>query len=326
MIQEDIDADSFKIRMKLIEEFPKFIPELNYNSNNQLAINKISFKARLLSNFFYKRIEKNDLIYFKYRSGKIQFMPLFSLTKALACYNDYIKKKDKNDLKSFIKISELMIKKLEKRNSINGWLFKKKIIMAGYPPATNSYSALFNARGLSVLIRYYQFQKSKTLLKQIEEILNSFEIESNKGGVLKKKGKDKWYLEYSYGNNTPVVYNGFLSALIGLYETSQFGPVEIRKKANTLFNDGLKTLENNIENIIMKNSLLTWLRYDDNKQFFADGNYFNIKLKQIKYLYSKTNNIKLLTTINHWENIYKKNKWKANLYEWFYFIYKKLTR
>lgn len=311
----------------MIPPYPQIIPELDYSGNYQTLINKSNLKYRLLSTFFYKRIEKDKMIYQKrVITKKKHFMPLFTMTKALAHYNDYLKEKNEESLQRFKEIAIKLIQMMVKDDLMYGWKYKNILQLPGYPRKHRSYSALINGRGLGVLIRYYQLNKSKQLFEKIKGILNSFKFESSEGGVLKKDKKNRYYLEYSWGNQSPVVWNGFMSTLIGLYDCYLNGPLELKNVAKYLFNQGFITLKKNLKKLIYKGKFLDWIRYDDNKLFFADGLYMKIEIRQLKYLSEKTKDPKIKKYLDKLIKIKKQNQKKANLFEWFYFIYKKVIK
>lgn len=317
-----------KMEKKLLPAFPKVIPELNYSLEEQEKVNRMNLKFFLVSTLFHKRIIENDLVYIKYkRSKKLEFMPLFSLTHCLVAYNDFIQTGDKEKLERFKKCVKQLLKRTSKTGKLNGWKHKKNLQLPGYPASKESYSALFNGRGLSVLLRYYQLSRTKKIETLIEQILNTFEVQSDEGGVMKKEKRNIWYLEYSYGNDTPIVYNGFMNSLLSLWEVSQYGPnQQLRRKARTLFNKGIATIKKNKEQFILKRRFLTWLRYDSNKLFFADGNYFKIEKDILKQLVSITGDGDLQKIYKEWKHIEKRNKWKAKVFEWFYYIHKMIRR
>lgn len=304
----------------MIPKYPKIIPELEYGGNQQSSMNNESFKKVLLSTFFYKRIDRDNKVFLKKSfSDKLHYMPLFTMTKALAYYNDYIKSGEKKKLINFKQIASNLIK----NNDKYGWKHDNLIQLPGYPQKYSSYSCLHNGRGLGVLIRYYQFEQSENLLKRIHNVLNSFTIESDKGGVLRPDG---YFLEYSWGNNSPVVWNGFMSALIGLHDCYKYGPGNIKPTVKTIFNQGITTLKNNLDKLIYNGKFIDWIRYDDNKLYFADGPYMDIEINQLRYLNNATkNNIfkryhKKLIDIQH------KNKLKKSFYEYYYFCRKRLMK
>lgn len=309
--------------MKEVPPFPKIIPELYFSSEDFLKPFFYNVKRRLVATFFYKPYIKNGKIYLKNKRTKItKYMPLFNLTYTLAFYNDYKKTRDQKFLKDFKRKSEEMLKQITWTGDLAGWKFAKNFNIPGYPPIKESYSALFNGRGLSLLCRYYSYKKDKKIIKAMEGILKTFETESDKGGVLKKEGNNYWYLEYSYGNQSPVVYNGFISSLISLYETSKYGPTKkIKAKAKALFNKGLNTMLNNKDKIFC-NKPFKWLKYDSNKLFFADADYYKIMLWQTDYLSKKTMNKELKKMTEEIKETYKKNRHKASIYEWIYQLHK----
>lgn len=313
--------------MTRIPPFPKIIPELRYSSDEFLKPFFYNIKRKLVAKFLYKPIMKKNKIYLlNIKTKSEKYMPLFNLSYSLSLYNDYIKTKNKKYLDNFKEKCDELIKIIDEEEQLAGWKFKKNYDIPGYPPVKNSYSALFNARGLSMLCRYYQYKKDKNIKKLMIKILNTFETESDKGGVLKKENNNYWYLEYSYGNESPVVYNGFLSALIGLYETSIYGPnKEIRSKARKLYIKGLETIKKNKEAFFTKRPF-SWLRYDSNKLFFADGDYFKIMKWQMQNLAENTKEKDIKSVLEKIQIIEKTNCLKSKIYEWPYQIYKKVIK
>mgnify|MGYP006277702761 CR=1 FL=1 len=289
-------------------KYPKIIPELDFSSSNQTLINKSSLKYWLLSTFFYSRIEKDYLIYLKLKNGKLHYMPLFTITKALACFNE-------DRLADFFFIAEKLIDSMDEY----GWLHNNLLQLPGYPQKKISYSALINARGLGVLIRYYKMKPSKTLLYKIEKVLDSFFILSSNGGVLSSEG---YYLEYSWGNSCPVVWNGFMSALIGLHDCFMYGPKELKTKSKELFDKGLQKLINKQNELFWEGFGLKWIRYDNKKLYFADGPYMTIEIRQLNYLSQVEP--KLKNCLSRIKKIKNKNQRRANIYEYYYFLKKRL--
>lgn len=308
----------------MLPTYPKIIPELDLNSYNQIDINHKSIKHKLLSKFFQKRIEKDWFVYIKYhKTWKEEFMPLFTLTKSLAHYNDYIHTNDEKYLEDFKKLSKILIDHMEQDRDMNWWKHKKSLQLPWYPTIYKSYSALFNGRWLGMLIRYYDVSKDKKIIDLIDEVLNSFLIDSDNGWVMKKEWDNTWYLEYSYWNNSPVVFNWLFSAFVWLYEVYQYWPDEIKQKAKNIFDTWIKTFLKNSEKSMFKGKFFDWFTYDDNKLYFADGDYGNIETKQMKCLYDMTGDKELEKLYLEYKKIYEKNKTIAWMYEWYYFLKKR---
>jgi hypothetical protein len=307
----------------MIPAYPHIIPELSLSGEEQLHVNTLNFKFRLVSTFLYKKILVDELIYIEQvRTKKKNFNPLFSMSRALAYYNDYCKKEKKEDLETFKIIAKKLINKIQTKDNLSGWKHHNAMQLPGYPPKKEAYSALNNARGLGVLIRYYQYQQKKELLNHITGILNSFEQLSSQGGVQNPEG---FYLEYSWGDDSPIVWNGFMSALVGLYDCSVHGPTKgIRDQANKLFATGADLLVKHQEKLFWKGRYLSWIRYDTNKLYFADGAYMNIELKQLAHL-SRIDN-RLTKIYNKMKTIHTKNKQRASVYEYYYFIKKRMMQ
>jgi hypothetical protein len=87
-----------------------------------------------------------------------------------------------------------------------------------------------------------------------------------------------------------------------------------------LFNQGVKSLEDNIQRFELHLPFLKWTRYDDNKLFLATGYYHWIHIGQLKWLYGVTEKEIFKEYAERWEN-YLRYKPEVKVLEFPYYSY-----
>jgi heparosan-N-sulfate-glucuronate 5-epimerase len=109
------------------------------------------------------------------------------------------------------------------------------------------YSAMAQGQALSVLARAYHASDSESKRSRYSEAasaaLDLFNVPSSSGGVRAEfMGKHPWYEEYP---TTPssFVLNGFMYALMGLYDAAEILPQPAASRAARLYADGMKSLK-----------------------------------------------------------------------------------
>lgn len=126
-----------------------------------------------------------------------------------------------------------------------GWPNPVKRSLNGFTELKAGWlSAMGQGHAISVLARaYYHSGGDKRYLKSAALGLKPFRVNSNEGGVLAQfMEKYYWYEEYP---TTPpsFVLNGFIYALLGLYDLNSTAPTNIGLEAGQLFNQGMLSLK-----------------------------------------------------------------------------------
>ena len=300
-------------------EYPSFIPELTCSPEEMLQVFSSSLLGKITETFFRKcEFKDGKIVRIDKTTGKANYFLIENVDYLLSNYNYYLKTEQKKYKDRFLELSRWVISKAVVENDLGGWKSEGKPI-PGYKCTGEFYSALINGRGLSIISRLLDFEEKEQYYNIIEKVLNLFEIESDEGGVLKKEGKYYWYLEYSCGNTSPVVLNGFISSLCGLYDLFLIQN-EFSKRAEQLFNQGVKSLEDNIQRFELQLPFLKWTRYDDKKLFLATGYYHWIHIGQLKWLYQVTEKEIFKKYAERWEN-YLRYKPEVKLLEIPYYSY-----
>ena len=152
-----------------------------------------------------------------------------------------------------------------------------------------------------MLIRAHALTKNKKYLAPCKKILKSFETDYHKtGGVLETDEKgDSWYLEFPATLSHGRVLNGFLYALIGLWEYYLYTK---DKQVKRLFEQGQDTAAKNLDRYDLDLGWFQWSRYDDAKIFYSGRRYHHkTLLPQLKILHAITGDGRFGEKYRQWE-------------------------
>ncbi|MEK6963867.1 MAG: D-glucuronyl C5-epimerase family protein [Nanoarchaeota archaeon] len=269
-------------------------------------------RTSLISRFlYYFTFDSEDVIYLQFTgfggSAK-RYFPITVQQYALCQYNLYVQQRKKENKKAFLRHANWLLENLKIRGNVAYWPYTWKMSILGYiwkkPYAWASCIA--QGQGLSVLIRAHALTKDKKYLAPCKKILNSFEIDYCKiGGVLETdKNGDSWYLEFPATVQHGRVLNGFLYALIGLWEYYLYTK---NKQAKRLFEAGKETTAKNLDRYDLNWGWFKWSRYDDAKIFYSGRRYHHkTLLPQLKVMYSITKDGRFEKKYRQWEELAKR--------------------
>ena len=171
---------------------------------------------------------KYGLTYFEsYQAGELSSKP-----KLLACSNWLIENSEQID--SFALYHYKYPKKAY--NLTAGWL-----------------SAMTHGMAIQLLIHVYNETQDSIYLLKSEQILNTFFLPVDSGGITyKTENEGWWYEEYAQlGSTKPYVLMGMLDALLGIHIYYQ---KTHQKNAYFLFNKGMIALEKNLHKYHRENN------------------------------------------------------------------------
>lgn len=304
---------------KLFEEYPNFIPELKYDPEEYILVHHKGWKKKLISKYSSDvGFDINGLIYTLYKSdNRKSYSFNLNMGYAASNYNYYLKTGQKKYLDCFMNIVNWLCKTFNDSGDYGGWLSEHFIYGCKKP----YLSSLTQGRGISLIIRAHSIEKKEEFRNIANKALKSFEILSNNGGVLKKDGNDFWYLEYPCNIFDSIVLNGFITSLTGPYDYYKYFDDEYAKK---IFNRGITTLVKNIQKFELDLRFFKWTRYDDKKLFFASGNYHEIHIDQLEWLFRVTGEEILKEYANRWRNFLIRYRQIAYWFEVPYMLYKKI--
>ena len=174
---------------------------------------------------------------------------------AIGAYELFLETNEEKYKKSFLKHADWLCENQESYNEIEGvWVIKYPIYLYGI--IKNSVSAMTQGMGISTLTRAYQLTNNEKYLSIAKKAINVFSKNVPAGGVLRKI-TDNFicYEEYSTLDRPSCVLNGFITALLGLYDLAK---ISNYSPALKLYQEGMDSLIQNIHKWDGK----TWSYYD----------------------------------------------------------------
>ncbi len=281
--------------------FPEF-----WNDHERLwtAPQKPSLKRVFLYNFKY---DPQGIIYMQRRlleGRKKIYSPIRIMQHALRFYNEHLEatSPSKREAKknSFILYASWLLDHITEEKKRACWIHHERMNLAGYTFSSPWISAMEQGFGLSVFIRYYSFADAATkkrLHSIMQKIVTTFGMTVENGGV-RDESNGVWYDEYA----TPVrghVLNGFMYALLGLYEYWKYSG---NTDAKRYFYEGIETLCKKLPQYEVNLGAFRWSRYDSKNIFYAGWHYHvHVHIPQLRILYSITRRKELLETAKRWE-------------------------
>lgn len=289
------------MKNNLYTSYPQITPQLKVKPEEAGEVTKSGIKG-ILRGLFYKNKTIDSIPYFG-TGGKLYpalaLIPIYGLCN----YNYYLKTKDKVYKEKFLYIIDWLEKNFVDKGDYGCWETTYSMKGRGYICIPPFVSSLVQGQAISALSRAYVMTKNNRYLKIIEKTLNIYEIKISDGGILEiDKNGDYWYEEYPCTRRPTHVLNGFISSLIGPYD---YYMVTENKKAKVIFDRGIRTLKNHLQQYELNWGFLKWTRYDNYKMFYASKEYHTMHIDQLKYLYEITDDAIFLKYYNKWLNYQK---------------------
>lgn len=159
-------------------------------------------------------------------------------------------------------------------------------------------SAMAQGLAIKTLTQAYENSKDSNYLAAITELLNSFYVPVDSGGIAYLLSDTAfWYEEYSHINSQkPMILNGMMFSLDGLYYNYEKTG---NKKSLDLFSKGINALE-----IKLKNYDNGSLSYYDNQKNISTEYYHNIHVTLLMKFYEITGSNIFKEYYEKWE-LYK---------------------
>jgi heparosan-N-sulfate-glucuronate 5-epimerase len=249
------------------------------------------------------RLDENGVLMYKIPyTNNWNYYPIFIARYSLGNFEFYIDTNDKKYLDVFFNQVNWLLNNLKYKKKFAVWEHNYKL------PFYETFKipwihGLGQALGMVSLLKAYQITKEAKYLETSEKVMNSFDIKIEEDGVKYVDENDEtWYEEYAL-LPPPHVLNGFITILFGLHE---FNRVTGSKKAQQLYNDGLKTVRNNI----VRYDLGYWSIYDLQSNYPTTKAYHNLHLLQLNILHEITNDKIYKEYAKRWED-YKNNKFNT---------------
>ena len=205
---------------------------------------------------------------------------------AIGAYELYLRTNEKKWLLSFLKHADWLCDRQTNFKKIEGvWINEYPISLYGLKGGT--VSAMTQGFAISVLTRAYLATHNERYLTAAQKAVFVYSINVKNGGVLREISDDfLCYEEYSTIDAPSCVLNGFITAILGLYDLIQ---VNSYKQAIDLYDKGIKSLSNNLYrwdyNWWSLYDLYSWGTKNVSSYF-----YHKYHIKQLKVLFKLTGN------------------------------------
>lgn len=225
------------------------------------------------------------IVDYRYQGIGKQYSPICIAQYALSNYNAFIDAREEKFKQSFIKNAEWLKDNFVDKDRFGIWAFKFDYQAAGYKCKSPWASAMAQGQGISTMIRAYDLTRDEEYLEIISKALNAFEVPVLEGGVLKINRRGEWWYEEYACEKAGSPLNGFIYALLGIYELYKYAR---SYKAKDIFNKGLKTIKKHLKDYELDIIFFKWTRYDNKKLFYAGPKYHDIHIEQMFLLYKIT--------------------------------------
>jgi heparosan-N-sulfate-glucuronate 5-epimerase len=255
---------------------------------------------------FHIQTDKNGIAMWDYKGRlglHIEYVPWVISFYALGMYNLHHRTLKRTYIEKFFKHADFLVENLTERGNCGGWLVQFPWVAPCYFCKAPWISGMYQGLGLSTMVRAWMISKNEKYLATAQRALLSFKVPVHKGGVLKvdKKGF-RWYDEYACTRRANVL-NGFLFALIGIYE---YYDVSKDPEALVLFDNGVKTAKHYMDEYDLNLLVFKWSKYDDKLLFYSGPKYHNWHVKQLLRLHEITGDKEFLTWAVRWSKYQQK--------------------
>ncbi|MFQ5823063.1 MAG: D-glucuronyl C5-epimerase family protein [bacterium] len=275
----------------------------NYYINFQSEYKKISngklgpFDELGIPQVDYDRWYKKNRVSEKSVRYGIHYTPVTIAHFAFGKFSKLSSNGNKEDEKeNYLRIADWFVKNIHKTGKGFGvWLHHFHMPIYELKPPW--VSAMAQGEGISVLLRAYQLTYHRKYLDIARLALKSFKFNLREGGVYSVDNDGNiWFEEYP--TNPPChVLNGFIFALLGLWE---YFKLTDDKNAKILWEKGLSTLEKNIHLY----DCGYWTIYDQFTRHLVGKKYHDLHIQQMRILYEVSNK-KIFSKYYHKWNDYK---------------------
>jgi heparosan-N-sulfate-glucuronate 5-epimerase len=278
---------------KIIQDIKKYqlgTSDFKYNEDARNVLYPISLSFTLDSaSFYYDCRDESGLPIKNYKSVGYQYNPTRIAAYALANFEKYKILAHSESRDEFIKCANWFVRNSDGRHCYNfkwGDLNKPWI------------SCMAQGEAASVLVRAYYLTNDSIYIDSAKKSLAPFFVSIECGGVMSKIDKKYIFLEEYPTQNPAHVLNGFMYALIGLYD---FNIIANEVKFKILFDDLIESLSANINNW----SAGEWSLYDYPRVSFANNyctsSYHNLHVSQLRWFTDRFHSSEIADVLCSWD-------------------------
>jgi len=213
---------------------------------------------------------------------------------ALRHYREYLNTGNLTFSETFLVQANWLVENAKQKGNYSVWEYN--FDWPSYGCTDPWVSAMAQGEALSVLVRAYVLTGNTSYIDVGDMAIGSFEVEMSAGGVRYTDSSGVWFEECAdVGIASSKVLNGFIYALLGIYEYS----FETNNSRGwTLFWEGTDTLSNNI----YRYDTGSWSYYDLLHYNEATLSYHNIHIRQLSTMYKLTDDETFLDYSNKFQS------------------------
>lgn len=288
----------------------------------------LPYKPTIRNLFLFDyQYDADGIIYMQRRfieGRKKVYVPVRVMQHALRFYNEWLLQHESSKKELFTKYAKWLLNHVTETEKAGFWLHNERMYLAGYRFDKPWIGCMDQGFGLSVLLRYYSVindqKRKKRILEVMQKILTTFGTSVEKGGV-RDETAGIWFEEFGASKRSHVL-NGFIYALIGLFEYYRFLK---SKEAKHYFDEGIATLRAYLPKFELDLGIMRWSRYDLGKIIFAGNNYHTkVHIPQLRILYDLTGELEFLDTAERWLSYVDRYKLQAKLLHYPLLTYQKV--
>ncbi len=198
-------------------------------------------------------------------NGETMYFSSTIFQYGLGAYDLYLMNNDQDSLTKVINCANWAV---DNQSDNGGW------ITLAFENKDQPYSAMSQGEGISLLIRAHIETKEEKYLHSAKKALEFMLTSTKDGGVTKYEDDDVLLCEYTY---RPLVLNGWIFALWGLYDYCKYFQNEETKK---ILEMALTSLSKHLPRFDTK----YWSKYDIEKRI-ASPFYHNLHIAQLRVMY-----------------------------------------
>ena len=284
-----ISLIDYKIAEKIVFEIADF---LHYQSPKKVILDEKGVP------YIYYKWQKGNYV------GEIRRNPVTISQYAMKYLKQYKETGNEKYKKLFLNCSDWLVENAEIKGNYSVWVYSSKITYPNFTLEPPWVSGMAQGLGIEVLAHAYNLTGDEKYLKAAQLALNAFFVSVEEGGVLHvDEDGGWWYLEYGYkGEPKPRTLNGFIYALMGIYE---YYKITGDKRALLLFEKGVDELKRHLHEY----DTGSWTRYDL-VGTMASVKYHKVHVEQMKIMYELTGDEIFLEYYEKWK-AYENDPWNV---------------
>ena len=239
-------AKSLFMLRKLLRDFKTETPLVHTNNSGRLEEYYFVFEHhpkrlnRLIKGFDNQGVPLNGA-YIDVENKQLHYYPISIGQYGLALYHSWLKTGEESTKAHFLRIADWFMQNAVTDPQLGAyWL--TDVPKPEYDVYSPWKSAFSQSRGISILCRAWQMTGQDAYLTMAAQALTPFRFDIREGGVSVDREQGKCLYEEYVAQWPTRVLDGHSFCLMGLYDFVRVGRGEAQQLAQSLFNEGIEGL------------------------------------------------------------------------------------